>query len=200
LLEAVDALAQVHFRAHGGDVADFFVDDFFRQAEFRDLAADHAAGSAVAVVDHEVVAEGGEIAGDGEGGGAGADEGDFLAVTGGRGSRHAVADVTLVIGGDALEAADGDGLFFHPDAAAGWLTGAIAGASEDPWKDVRIPVDHECVGVSSGGDQTDVFRYRGVGGTGPLAVDHLVEVVGILDVGGLQAVLLSLDSAGSLLR
>ena len=56
-LQAVDALAEAHLRAEGGDVADFLVDDFFGKAEARDLAADHAAGLLVPVIDVDFVAE-----------------------------------------------------------------------------------------------------------------------------------------------
>ena len=79
-LQAVDPLAEPHLRAEVGDVADFLVDDFLRQAEFRDLAADHAAGARVADRRRPVVAQRREVAGNRQRGGAGADQGDLLAV------------------------------------------------------------------------------------------------------------------------
>jgi hypothetical protein len=42
-----------------------------------------------------------------------------------------VRDVVAVVGGDALQAADGHGLAVHAGAAAGGLAGAIARAPED---------------------------------------------------------------------
>ena len=44
-LQALDPLAKAHFRTHGGDEADFFVDNFLWQAKLRDLATDHAAST-----------------------------------------------------------------------------------------------------------------------------------------------------------
>ena len=79
-LQAVDALAEPHLHAEVGDVADLLVDDLLGQAEFRDLAADHAAGARVRIEHHQFVAERREVARDGQRGGAGADQGDSLAV------------------------------------------------------------------------------------------------------------------------
>ena len=62
------------------DVAAFLVEHAFRQAEFRDLRAHHAAGQRVLVEHHAFVAERHEIARHRERGGAGADERDALAV------------------------------------------------------------------------------------------------------------------------
>ena len=109
-LEAVDALPAAEIDAEVEDVADFLVDHRFRQAEARDLRADHAAGARVAVEDRDVVAERREIARDGERRGAGADAGDALAVLGLRRLRQPARDVVLVVGGDALQPADRDRL------------------------------------------------------------------------------------------
>ena len=79
--EAVDALAEARLdAAHVDDVVDLLVDHGFRQAEARDLAADHAAAARLRIVKDEFVAERREVAGDGQRGGAGADQGDALAV------------------------------------------------------------------------------------------------------------------------
>ena len=100
--------------------------------------------------------------------------------------------VVLVVRGDALQAADRDRLglrlvfFLDAAAAARGLARTIAGAAEDSGEDVRLPVDHVGVGVTPGGDHADVFGNRRVGGTGPLAIDDFVEVVGVLDIGGLH--------------
>ena len=181
--------------ADAGDVAHFLVDHRLGQAEVRDLGADEAAELGILVVDHDLVAQHGEIARHGERGGAAADAGDALAVLLRRlGHRGLDALVVLVVGGDALEAADRDRLLLALDqvlvldaaAPAGRLTGSVAGAAQDPREDVGLPVDHVGVGVPPVGDQADVLGDRGMGGAGPLAVDDLVEVVGILDVGRLQ--------------
>ena len=105
-----------------------------------------------------------------------------------------MADVALVVGGDALEAADGDRLFLHAAAAAGGFAGAITGAAKNAWEDVGLPVDHEGVGIAAGGDQPDIFRHGRMGGARPLAIDHFVEVVGVADISRLQVGLLSLGA------
>src|SRR5262249_11102166 len=95
---------------------------------------------------------------------------------------------------NTLEPADGyrlllalhQGFIFDTAAPARRLARSIAGAAEDSGEDVGPPVDHVGVRVAPVGDQPDVFGDRGMGGAGPLAVDDLVEVVRILDVGRLQ--------------
>ena len=181
--------------ADAGDVADLLVDHRLGQTEVRDLGADEAAELGILVVDHDLVAQHGEIARHGERGGAAADAGDALAVLVRRlGHRSLDALVVLVVGGDALEAADRDRLLLALDqvlvldaaAPAGGFTRPVAGPPQDPREDVGLPVDHVRVGVPPVGDQTDVLGDRGMGGAGPLAVDDLMKVVGILDVGRLQ--------------
>src|SRR6185436_7849908 len=163
--------------------------------EARDLRPDHAAGARVLVVDGDVVAERREVAGDGQRRRAGADADDLFAVGLGflaGGDAFLDVVVVLVVGGDALQAADGDRLglgllrFLDSSSSARRLTRAVAGAAQDPGKDVRLPVDHVGVGVTPCCDHPDVFGDGGVGRTGPLAIDDLVKVVGVTDVGRLQ--------------
>ena len=71
-------------------------------------------------------------------------------------------------------------------AAASGLAGAVAGAPEDAREDVRLAVEHVRVGVAPLRDQPDVLGHVGVGRAGPLAVDDLVEVARIFDVGRLH--------------
>ncbi len=99
------------------------------------------------------------------------------------GLRQAVADVVLVVGGDALQAADRHRLLLDPSAPAGRLAGAVAGAPENPRKHVRLPVDHVGVAVATRGDQPDVFGDGRVRRARPLAIHDLVEVVGRSNVG-----------------
>src|SRR5207247_10202315 len=77
-----------------------------------------------------------------------------------------------------------------PAAAAGGLARAIAGAAENAGKDIGFPVDEVRIAVAPGGDQADVFGNRGMGGARPLAIDDLVEIVGIGDIRRLQNALL----------
>ena len=79
-----------------------------------------------------VVAERREVARDRERGRAGADQRDALAVLRARRAcGSAVADVVLVVGGDALQAADRDRLLLDAAAPAGRLARPVAGAPED---------------------------------------------------------------------
>ena len=78
-------------------------------------------------------------------------------------------------------------LFLDAAAAARGLARAVAGSAEDPGEDVRLPVDHVRIGVAAGCDEADVFGNRSVGRAGPLAIDNLMEVVGVLDIGRLHA-------------
>ena len=111
--------------------------------------------------------------------------------------RQAAADVVLVVGGDALQPADRDRLGLDPSAPAGRLAGPVAGPAEDAGEDVGVPVDHIGVAVTAGGDQTDIFGHRRVRRAGPLAVDDLVKIVGIADVGRRHAVPRGLVARGA---
>src|SRR5690242_7953422 len=182
LLQAVDAVAALELDAEVEDVVGFLVDHGVGQAEFRDLAPHHAARFRVGIEHGAVIAERHEIARHRKRGGTAADQRNALAVLR-PGFRHAVLDVVLEVGGDALEAADRDGIFLDAAAATSRLARAVAGASQDSRKHVRLPIDHVGVAVAALGDQADVFRNGGVRGTGPLAIDHLVEVVGRRNVG-----------------
>ncbi len=97
-----------------------------------------------------------------------------------------VGDVVAMVGGDALQAADGDRLGFDALAATGRLAGPVADAPEDAGKDIRMAVDHVGVGESTLRDQPDVFRHVRVCWAGPLAVDDLVKVVGMRGIGWLH--------------
>ncbi len=190
-LHAVDALPETRLDAAARqegieDVADLLVDHRLGQAEARYLGADHAAGLGIAVIDDDLVAVGQEVARHGQRGRAGAHQGDALAILLLRCGRQAVADVVLVVGGDALQAADRHRLVLDPAASAGGLAGTVAGPPEDSGEDIGLPVDHIGVAIALRRDQPDVFGNGGMGGTGPLAVHHLMEIGGVGDIGGLQ--------------
>ena len=153
-----------------------------RQPERRDVGAHQAARLAVLLEDRDLVAERHEVVGHRERGAAGADAGDrlpFLSL-GIFGSRAVMS--SRVIGGDALQAADGDRLFFDAAAAAGRLAGPVADAPEDAGEHVRVAVHHVGVGEAALRDQPDVFGHVGVGWARPLAIHDFVEVVGLRGV------------------
>ena len=169
------------------DLIDLFVGHRLRQAEARDLRPHHPAALGVAVEHHAFVAERREVARDQgqRGPGPGPDQGDALAVLWSD-LRHIGADIAFVVGGDALQAADRHRLLLDAAAPAGGLARPVAGAAEDAREDVRLPVDRPCLGIAPRRDQPDVFRHRRVRRAGPLAIDNLMEIVGITDIGGLQ--------------
>ena len=182
-LHAVDALAADELDAEVEDVVAFLVEHVFRQAEFRNLRAHHAAGQRVLVEHHALIAYRRKIARHGQRGWAAAYERNALAVFCRGRLGQAVADVILEVGGDALEPADRDRLFLDPAAPARRLAGAVAGAAEHAREYVRFPVDHVGVAVAACGDQTDVFGHRRVRRASPLTVDDLVEIIRNRDVG-----------------
>src|SRR5439155_15889676 len=150
----VDAGAAAKFDALIQDVAHFLVDHAVRQAEFRDLRAHHAAALTVAVEDHALVAERYEIACNSQRSGPGANQRDAFAITRCWGLGEPSTNVALVIGGNAFESADRNGLrlgagfavfgrtFFDASAPARRLARTIARAAQNPRENVRFPVDH----------------------------------------------------------
>ena len=182
-LQAVDAPAADELDAEIEDVVALLVDHGLGQAELGDLRAHHAAGLRVLVEHHAVVAERSEVTRDGERGRAAAHERDALAVLDGGGLGQAVADVVLVVGGDALEAADRHRLVLDAHAPARRFARTVAGAAEDSREHVGLPIDHVGVAVAAFRDQPDVLRDRRVRRTRPLTIHHLVEIVRVRNVG-----------------
>ena len=135
-LEAVDPLAQAHDRSKSGDVAHLFVDHRFGQTEPRNLAADHAARFRIAVVNHQLVAERGQIPCNRKRGRAGSDQSDALAIRRRRPRRQAISNGVLVVGRDSLEATDRHRGVLDSHAAARGLAGSVTGAPEYAGKDV----------------------------------------------------------------
>ena len=171
-----------HLGAHVDDALCLFVEHLLREAERRDVDAHEAACLRIFLVNHHLVAEWQEVVGHGERRGTGADEGDALAVPIGDWFGEIGADVVAQIGGDAFEAADGNGLAVHAPAPTCWLAGAIAGPPQNAGKHVGLAVEQIGLGVPSLGNEPEVLRDIGVRGTGPLAVYHFVVVVGRTDI------------------
>ncbi len=190
-LHAADRGAEARLDAKIEDIAHLLVDHRLGQAEFGDLAADHAPRRAQGIEQHDLVALGGEIARDGERGRSGADQGDALAVAARRRARQAGADITLIVGGDALEPADRDRFLLHPSAPAGRLARTVAGAPENPREHVGLPIEHIGIGITPCRDEADIFGHRRMRRAGPLAINDLVEIVGIANVGRKQSGYLS---------
>jgi hypothetical protein len=79
-LQATDKFAEMGFDPHVEDQVDLFVGDRFRQAKTRNLGPHHAAALAVTVEQYAAIAERHQIARDGKGSRAGADERNAFAV------------------------------------------------------------------------------------------------------------------------
>ncbi len=107
--------------AHGLEVGDVFVDDVFAHFEVGDAVDEDAAGLGPVFVDGDAVPFVGELFGDGEAGGAGADDGDFEAGRFGHVAGHGVAAelLALVVGAEGFEFADGDWGFLAAVGADG---------------------------------------------------------------------------------
>ncbi len=196
--QAVDALARAEVEAEVKHVPHLLVDHRVGQPELGDLRAHHAARLRVAVEDHAFVAERREVTRHRQRRRTCADERDALAVLRLGTLRQPRPDVFLQVRGHALQAADGHGLglgielamlgraFFHAASPARGFAGSVTGAAEDAGKDVGVPVDEVSVAVAARRDHPDVFGNGGVGGTCPLAIDDLVEIIGVCDVRGIQ--------------
>lgn len=188
LLHGIHALTAVELHAEVQDVARFLVNHSLWQPEPGYLRADETAGPGLAVEHGHLVAQRGQITRDRQRCRARPDAGHTLAVERGH-FRHTGLDIVLVISGHTFEPADGHGLrlvpvvLLHTSPPTGWLARPVAGTSQHTGKDVGHPVDHVGVAVAPLSDQTDVFRNRGVGRAGPLAINNLVEIGRILDVG-----------------
>ncbi len=194
-LEALDA-SRGDERSPGRQrVANLLVDHFVRQTELRNLAAHHAAGARVGIEHNHVIADCGEIAGDRQRGRPRADATDALSVARSGGLRQAISNVTLAVGGDAFEAANGDRLFLQASASAGGLAWTIAGSSQDSREDVRLPINEIGAVVVAIGDAANVLGDGRVRRAGPLAIDHSVEVIGMRDISRLHEAVVSLPSS-----
>jgi len=192
LFHAVDFHTALEFDAEIQDVAHLFVDHFHRQAEARNLRPDHSARARVLIEYGNLVAERRKVARDGERRRPGADARDLPAVFLRGGLWHLSLHVALVVGSDALQAADRHRfrllavVFLDAAAPAGRLARAVAGAAENSRKNVGVPVDHVGVVVTPCGDQPDVFGDWCMGRTGPLAIYDFVKILGRTDISRFQ--------------
>src|SRR6185503_20772850 len=143
--------------AEGDDAVDLLVEHGYGETEGGDVGAHQPAAPGVLLEQHAGVAERHQVARHGEGRRAGADERDALAVLDGGDVGQEGVDLALVVGGDALEAADGDRLLLDTAAAACRLAGAVAHATEDAGENVALPVQHIGRGIAALSDEADVL-------------------------------------------
>src|SRR5262249_24958544 len=112
--------------------------------------------------------------------------------------RQPRSNIAFEIGGDALQAANCNGLglgdgpsmiggtLFDAAAAPRRRAGTIAGAGQDAGKNGRLPVDHVGGAVAARREQRDVFGDWSMGRAGPLTIDDFVEIVGVRDIRRVQ--------------
>ena len=100
--------------AERAQAVNLLLDDVLGQTEFGDTVHQHAAGHMQRLVNRDGVAHLGQVAGDGQTGGAGADDRDLVAVRGRLFGRGGVV-LTVPVGNEPLQPADADG--FALDAA-----------------------------------------------------------------------------------
>ncbi len=84
---------------------------------------------------------------------------------------------------DALQPADGDGLFFDATTTTRGFARAIADATENSGKDIRFAIDEIRIRELTLCDQSDVFRYIRVSGAGPLTIYDAMKVIRISGIG-----------------
>ena len=181
-LQARDGRVVLHLDAHVHDVADFFVEHFFGEAEGGDVDAHQAARARPFFEDGALVPQRHQVVRHGEGGRTGADEGHLLAVLRSRSFRDAIGDVVLVIGGHALQAADRDGLAVDASTPARRLARTVAGAAQDAREHVRLAIQDVGIVELAVRDHPDVFRNVGVRGARPLTVDDLMVVIRVRSI------------------
>src|SRR5690606_15562225 len=178
--------AEVH--AHVEDDADLLVEHARGKAEAGDVVPHQPARPGELFVDRDLVAEGEEIVGYGEGCGARADTEDPFAIlgVGDAGELRAHELVVAQGGGNALQAADRNRLAIDARATAGRLAGAITRPPENTGEDVGSAIQEIGLRVPSLGNQPDVLWNVGVGRTAPLTIDYTMVILWVRDVGWLH--------------
>jgi len=95
-------------------------------------------------------------------------------------------DIAFVVCGHSFEPADGDRFLFDPYPPASRFTRTVTGSTEYTRKDIGFPVDHIGFSKFFGSDKPDIFRNRGMGGAGVLAIHYLMVVFGVFGIGRLH--------------
>ena len=167
-----DLDAAPEFNAHLAQDVDLGVEHVLFQAEARDAEREHAAGHRVAVEHGHGVALVGEVVGAAHARGAGADDGDLLRVRAAdlvEQLRHVARGlVQVVVGDEALDLVDGDGLV-HAAAGALGLAALVADAAADGRERVFFLDELERVRVAALRGELQVALHGDVRGAGGLA-------------------------------
>ena len=164
--------AAFEFNAHLAQDVDLGVEHVLFQAEARDAEREHAAGHRIAVEHGHGVALVGEVVGAAHARGAGADDGDLLRVRAAdlvEQLRHVARGfVQVMVGDEALDLVDGDGLV-HAAAGALGLAALVADAAADGRERVFFLDELERVRVAALRGELQVALHGNVRGAGGLA-------------------------------
>ncbi len=124
----LDACPELH--AHLPEYVDLGIDDVLFQAEGGDAQGEHAAETGLFLQHRDVVAVQGQVIGAGQARGAGAHDGDLLAVIVPLLRYEARRGVELLVRDELLDLVDGDGIVYVAPGALE-LAAAVADASAD---------------------------------------------------------------------
>ena len=166
----------MRMNAHVEDEIHFLVEHCFGQAETWNLAAHHAAAGDLFVEEVDFVTLRGEVTGNGQGGWATPDQGNFFAIFDQWNFWQPGLHIAFIIGSYPFEAANGHGFFINPATAARGFTRPVAGTSQYTRKNVRLPIDHVGFGVAFRRDQSDILRYGCMRWAGILTIHNFVEI------------------------
>jgi hypothetical protein len=95
-------------------------------------------------------------------------------------------DIAFVVCSDSFESADGNRFLFDPYPPASRFAGSVTGSSEYTRKNIGFPVDHVGFSEFFGSDKPDIFRNRGMGGAGVLAIYYFMVVFRVFGIGRLH--------------
>ena len=180
-------MVEVALDTHVEDDFHLLFEHFDRQPESGYLRAHEAAAGRFFLEQMHFVAERQKIPRDGQRRGAGPEQRDAFAILFLRYPGQVGADITLVVRGNPLQAADRYRFLFRSDSTACGFTGPVAGATENAGEHVGIPVEHVGFGVAFLGDEADVLGNRRVSGTGPLTIHDLVKIIGVENIRGFHS-------------
>ena len=93
-----------------------------------------------------------------------------------------------MVGGDAFQAANRNWLVLNTTAPTGRFARSVANTAENAGKHIGFAVLHVGIGELALRDHANVGRHVGMCGAAPLAIDNLMEVVGVGRICGFHAV------------
>lgn len=194
LTRTADDEIVIDLDAHGAEAFELGLNDCFWEAEFWDSVNEDAAAFMEGFEEDDVMAGAADVCGDGDSGGAGADDGDLLAGGGCDGWRGMGVMEAAPVGAEAFDAADGDGLGdIFQGAAHGTIFLALfflgADAAADGWEEGRFAEDVQGIcELSLGGFCQEIWDTDRDGATLDAGGIFTLEATGGFDLGLFGAV------------